>query len=330
MVSPPPRAGRVVAVAGGKGGVGKSLVALNLAVTLGRQGYRTTLIDADLGAPNLHTMLGITRPGPGLGGFIDHEASSLDEIALEVEAAPNLWLVPGSARVGAANINAGQKLRLLRAIARRASDVVIVDVGAGMAWNTVDLVIAADFKLIVMTPQLTSIQNAYAFLKTCVQRVIRRLPEEAAVRRELDERFAGDGGARPIRKVLAELATTDALLAERATDVLSRFGALLFGNMLAQPADDQVLTRMAAMIDDYLMIRAPVLGGLPLADPIRRSIDLRQPFALGRGPADAQAALRRLARGILDADVAALRTAARSGVPARTLPIWIDGDVRAM
>lgn len=207
---------------------------------------------------------------------------------------------------------------------------MIVDVGAGMAWNTVDLVIAADFKLIVMTPQLTSIQNAYAFLKTCVQRVIRRLPEEAAVRRELDERFAGDGGARPIRKVLAELATTDALLAERATDVLSRFGALLFGNMLAQPADDQVLTRMAAMIDDYLMIRAPVLGGLPLADPIRRSIDLRQPFALGRGPADAQAALRRLARGILDADVAALRTAARSGVPARTLPIWIDGDVRAM
>ncbi len=328
MADAAPRAGRLSAVAGGKGGVGKSVVSLNLAVTLGRLGYKTTLVDGDLGAPNLHTMLGINRPGPGLGGFLDHEASTLGDVALPVEAVPNLYLVPGSARVGAANINAGQKLRLLRAIAKLSGDVVIVDVGAGTAWNTIDLVAAADIKLIVMTPQLTSIQNAYAFLKTMVQRLVRRLPEDAATRRELDERFAGDGETRPVQAVVADLRERDPVLADRVVDVLSRLGVMLVGNMLSGPRDAAVFERMAAMISDYLMVRTRVIATLPLSEAVRRSIDQRQPVATARGQAETVAELRRLARTVLDVDVTALRTVARSGVPDRTLPIWIDGELR--
>ncbi|MBL8622539.1 MAG: P-loop NTPase [Myxococcales bacterium] len=323
-----PRAGRLIAVAGGKGGVGKSVVSLNLAVTLGRLGYRTTLVDGDLGAPNLHTMLGITRPGPGLGGFLDHEASTLGDVALPIAAAPNLFLVPGSARVGAANINAGQKLRLLRAIAKLHGDVVIVDVGAGTSWNTIDLVAAADLKLIVMTPQLTSIQNAYAFLKTMVQRLVRRLPEDAATRRALDERLAGDGETRPVQAVVADLRESDPLLADRLIDVLARLGVMLVGNMLTGPGDVAVFDRMAAMISDYLMVRTRVVAALPLSEAVRKSIDHRQPIAAARGHAETQAELRRLARAVLDVDIRALRTVARSGLPDRTLPIWIDGELR--
>jgi len=319
----PPRAGRLIAVAGGKGGVGKSVVSLNLAVTLGRLGYRTTLVDGDLGAPNLHTMLGINRPGPGLGGFLDHEASTLADVALSVDTVPNLQLVPGSARVGAANINAGQKLRLLRAIAKLRADVVIIDVGAGTAWNTIDLVAAADLKLIVMTPQLTSIQNAYAFLKSMVQRLIRRLPEDAATRRELDSRFAGDGETRPVQAVVADLRERDPALADRVVDVLARLGVMLVGNMLTGPRDAAVFERMAAMISDYLMVRARVIATLPLSDSVRRSIDLRHPVAAARGQAETGVELRRLARTVLDVDIAALRSAARGGAPERTLPIWI-------
>ena len=321
------RAGRLIAVAGGKGGVGKSVVSLNLAITLGRLGYRTTLVDGDLGAPNLHTMLNITRPGPGLGGFLDHESAGLPDVALAVDV-PNLTLVPGSARVGSANINAGQKLRLLRAIARLGGDVVIVDVGAGTAWNTIDLVAAADLKLIVMTPQLTSIQNAYAFLKAMVQRVVRKLPEEAAVRRELDARFTGDGETRPVQAVIADLRERDPVLAERLVDVLNRLGVMLVGNMLSGPRDAAVFERMAAMIADYLMVRAPVVAALPLTEAVRRSIDTRQPVATVRGQAETQTELRRLARTVLDVDIGALRTAGRAGMPQRTLPIWIDGDLR--
>ena len=325
----PPRAGRVIAVAGGKGGVGKSVVSLNLAVTLGRLGYRTTILDGDLGSPNLHTMLGINRPGPGLGGFLDHEAGKLEDVAVPIDAVPNLALIPGSARVGAANINAGQKLRLLRAIAKLPGDVVIIDVGAGTAWNTIDLVAAADLKLIVMTPQLTSIQNAYAFLKTTVQRVVRRLPEDAVTRRALEERFSGDGETRPVQQVVAEVRAADPVLADRIVDVLTRFGVMLVGNMLSDAKDEHVLERMSLMISDYLMVRAPLVATLPLSDVIRKSIDLRKPVASSRGQAETQAVLRRLARTVLDVDIAALRTVGRAGVPERTLPIWIDNDLRA-
>jgi len=320
------RTGRVVAVAGGKGGVGKSLIALNLAVMLGRLGYKTTLVDGDLGSPNLHTLLGVTRPGPGLGGYLDHEVETLAEASIAVDA-PNLRIVPGSARPGAANINAGQKLRLLRAIANLGGDVVVVDVGAGTAYNTIDLVIAADLKLLVMTPQLTSLQNAYTFLKACVQRVLRRLPDDAESRNLLDSLLTGDGDGRPVQRAVAILRDDNPVLAAQVIDVLNRFGVLLVGNMLTSDKDHAVLARMSDMISDYLMLQAPIAATLPLTDVIRKSVDYRKPIALADKPADTVAELRRLARTVLDADIARLRTAGRVGGREKTLPIWIERDV---
>ena len=320
------RAGRVIAVAGGKGGVGKSIVALNLAITMGRLGYRTTIVDADLGAPTLHTMLGVTRPGPGLGGFLDQEATSLDDVALDVAGAPNLRLVPGSARNGAANIAAAQKLRLLRALARLGGDVVIVDVGAGTSFNTIDLFAAADLKVVVMTPQLPSLQNAYAFLKACVQRSLRRLPDEAAARRRLDELMGAEGDTRPVQVAVGELVDTDPELALSIVDVLGRFGVVLVGNMLVGERDRDVLARMSTMIGDYLMMQAPLAACLRTSDAVRKSIDTRRPVAMADASPDTTTELRRLARFLLDADVRRLRTAGRKAAAEKTLPIWIERD----
>ncbi len=323
------RAGRVVAVAGGKGGVGKSLVALNLAVMLGRLGYKTTIVDGDLGAPNVHTLLGVIRPGPGLGGYLDHEIETLEEAAIAVDA-PNLRMIAGTARPGAANLNAGQKVRLLKAIANLSGDVVVVDVGAGTAYNTIDLVTAADLKLLVMTPQLTSLQNAYTFLKACVQRVLRRLPDTAEDRRVLDELLTGDGDGRPVQRAVAILRDDNPELAAQVIDVLSRFGVMIVGNMLTAENDHAVLNRISNMISDYLMLQAPIVATLPLSDVTRRSVDLRKPIALTDRPADAVGQLRRLARAVLDADIPRLRQAGRTTEPQKTLPIWVERDLPAV
>ena len=256
------RAGRIIAVAGGKGGVGKSLVALNLAVMLGRLGYKTTIVDGDLGAPNVHTLLGVTRPGVGLGGYLEHQIETLGEAALDV-GLPNLRVVPGTSKAGAANLNAGQKVRLLKAIANLGGDVVIVDVGAGTSYNTIDLVAAADLKLIVMTPQLTSLQNAYTFLKACVQRVLRRLPEDAEARRMFDELLTGDGDGRPVQRAVSILRDEQPALAASVVDVLDRFGVMLVGNMLTSDREHAVLARISDMIADYLMLQAPIVAALP-------------------------------------------------------------------
>jgi len=320
------RSGRVIAVAGGKGGVGKSLVSLNIGVMLGRLGYKTTIIDGDLGAPNVHTLFGVTRPGPGLGGFLDHEVETLAEVAIDV-GAPNLKIIPGTARPGAANINAGQKLKLLRAIANLGGDVVIVDVGAGTSFNTIDLVAAADLKLVVMTPQLTSLQNAYAFLKACVQRALRRLPDDVESRQVLEELLTGEGESRPVQRAVAILRDSHGDLADTVVDVLARFGVMLVGNMTTSERDHAVFARMSNMISDYLMIQAPVVATLPLCDAIRKSVDTRSPVALADRPVEIVSSLRNLARCILDADVKRLRVAGRASAAERTLPIWVERDL---
>src|ERR1043165_6429481 len=140
---------RIIAVAGGKGGVGKSTIAANLALALGRLGHRVTLVDADLGAANLHTMFGLLNPTNGLAAFLDHSVETLNALKTRV-CLPTLTLIPGTSRPGAANLNKADKLRMIDAIARLDADCVIVDVGAGTSFNVVDFVAAADHKLFVL------------------------------------------------------------------------------------------------------------------------------------------------------------------------------------
>ena len=128
-----------VAVGGGKGGVGKSVVAANLACAMAELGFRTILVDADLGSANQHTLFGIDRPGVTLQALIDRKIETLEE-AVTPTPYGRLFLVPGSgAVVGAANVAHGQKLKLIRHIARLDADAIIIDCGAGTSYNVVDL-----------------------------------------------------------------------------------------------------------------------------------------------------------------------------------------------
>ena len=151
---------RIISVGGGKGGVGKSVVSANLAVAMAQAGARVVLVDGDLGAPNQHTLFGLTRPGPGLEAFLSGATETLAAVALPT-LVPGLSLVPGAGgEVGTANLPTARKLKLIRHLRSLDADVVMVDVGAGVSFNVLDLFDAADLKVVVTTPQLTSAQNA--------------------------------------------------------------------------------------------------------------------------------------------------------------------------
>ena len=123
-----PAAARILSVGGGKGGVGKSVIAANLAVDMARAGAKTILVDADLGAANLHTLFDLRRAGRTLNELFTHEIESLEEAMVDV-GVPNLRLIPGSsATAGAANLKHAQKLKLVRQLQGLEADVVIIDV----------------------------------------------------------------------------------------------------------------------------------------------------------------------------------------------------------
>jgi len=322
MAAPPrPTVPRIIAVAGGKGGVGKSTIALNLAAALARLGHRVTLIDADLGAANLHTMLGVVNPTSGLGDFLDHRVETLDALKTPV-LLPTLTLVAGTSRPGAANLGKLDKLRMLSAIARLDADCVVLDVGAGASFNVVDFVAAADHKLLVLTPQLPSLHNAYALLKACVHRVVRRLALDDVEQGLVDSALGHDTRARTIGQLLDVLRPLDAVLADRIADTLARFGVAIVANQVETTADAGALGRMSPLILDHLKIQAPLVAA------VRRSAALAGGLRAGAGSLaadDGAAAFRKLAQALLRTDLEQLRGIERITAQ-HTQPLWVQRD----
>ncbi|HEY4243366.1 MAG TPA: P-loop NTPase [Kofleriaceae bacterium] len=317
---------RIIAVTGGKGGVGKSTVAANLALALGRLGHRTVIIDADLGAANLHTMMGVLRPSTGLADFLDKTVDRLDDVELKL-GLPGVSLIAGTSRPGAANLASGPKLRLLRAIAKLDTDCVIVDVGAGTSFNVIDLVAAADLKVFVLTPHLPSLHNAYAQLKAIVHRVVRRLASDDVGESLVDSALGHETKARTIPQLLDVVEQLDAPLADGIRGTLRRLGVGIVANQLDTPADAAAIARMVPLMYDQLGVRAPVLA------EIRRVRELAGGLSAGgrtlapRGDETASA-FRTLAQAVLAPDLATLRGEAPA-MRAGTIPLWIARALEA-
>lgn len=166
---------KIWAVGGGKGGVGKSIISTLLAFWLTRMGKRTILVDMDLGGANLHTLLGIKSPPRTLNDFITRKYDSLEDICLSPEI-ENLRFISGAGQIlSLANPKFAQKVKLIKGIFKLDADYVLLDLGAGTSFNTLDFFLVAHKKIAVLTPQPTAIQNAYGFVRNSVYRRLSQL-----------------------------------------------------------------------------------------------------------------------------------------------------------
>ena len=166
---------KIVAVGGGKGGAGKSVFSTIMAFWLARTGNRTVLMDVDLGGANLHTLLGIKSPDRTLNDFITRKFDELEDICIDTSE-KNLRLISGASDVlSLANPHFSQKVKLMTHLSRLDADYVVLDLGAGTSFNVLDFFLIAHKKIIVLTPEPTSIQNAYIFVRNAVYRKLSRL-----------------------------------------------------------------------------------------------------------------------------------------------------------
>jgi flagellar biosynthesis protein FlhG len=160
---------RSIAVTSGKGGVGKSNIALLLAQSLARCGKRVLLFDADLGLANIHILLGM-NPRHNLSHVVNGECG-LEEI---VCGGPGgISIIPGASGVEAmANLDAVALESLVRALTKLEArhDFMIIDIGAGIGQASMRISAAADTALLVLTPEPTSLADAYATAKVLFSR----------------------------------------------------------------------------------------------------------------------------------------------------------------
>lgn len=162
------RSSHVIAVTSGKGGVGKSNVALNLSILLSAAGNRVALLDGDLGLANLDVL--VDAPVRANLAHVVAGKRKLDEVVVELPC--GVQLVPGASGLSRmADLNEFQRSRLLDQLVtlEEQNDVIIIDTGAGIGRNVLGLATGADTVLVVATPEPTSVTDAYAMVKVLAQ-----------------------------------------------------------------------------------------------------------------------------------------------------------------
>jgi flagellar biosynthesis protein FlhG len=155
---------RVVAVTSGKGGVGKTNLALGLAITLARAGYGVMLMDGDMGLANVDVVLGLS-PQYDLSHVVRGE-KGLNEIV--TEGPYGLKIVPGSSGIGEfANLDPLAMTRLFREVTLldKTMDFLFIDTGAGISNQVMPYLLSSREILLVTTPEPTALADAYSLIK---------------------------------------------------------------------------------------------------------------------------------------------------------------------
>jgi flagellar biosynthesis protein FlhG len=277
----PGHKGRIVAVGGGKGGIGKSLVSANLAIELARRGRRVVLVDADLGGANLHTCLGIDQPRRTLSDFIERRVERIDDVASPTGIA-NLSLISGATdHLDVANPRHAQKMRLLRHLHQLDVEYAILDLGAGTSQIVLDFFLVSDAGVLVLVPEPTSIENAYRFIKAAYWRRLRSVAGVFGYELLLRALLESGTFRSPVELVQA-VAERDPEAAENLLWQLEAFRPRLVVNQARTSQDVEVGAAVASAWRRYFGLAMDYLGAIDYDDDVWRAVRARRPLLLER------------------------------------------------
>ncbi len=288
------------AIAGGKGGVGKSFVCSNLGIDLASRGNSVVLVDADFGGPNLHTFIGLSTSIISVSDFIKSNQLKLDDILLPTGIA-NLKLASGAHDVmGMANLNIVQQNKLVKAIRSLNVDYVLIDLGAGAAAYTLDLFLTADKGILVTAPEPTSVENTYRFVKTAFYRKLKtviRQPEVKAFLEKITESKSEENPRTPA-ELVSEISDINIRAGETLKYELATFNPKLVLNQVRTPSDVRIGFSMGQACRKYFGVNIGYVGFIEHDSLVIQSIRQRRPVILNAPDSGAASCIARVGQNI--------------------------------
>jgi flagellar biosynthesis protein FlhG len=292
----------VWAIGGGKGGIGKTFMAVNVAAVAARSGRKVVLIDADLGGANLHTCLGVKAGSRvNLSDYFEDRVQDLEKAAIETSV-PGLRLIMGAlAHTGTAETTYEQRAQLVKAVRELKADLVIFDLAAGMDRSTLDFFLEADESMLVTTPEPTAIENAYAFLRAAFFRRLghglRTSPVKEVVRVAMDQR--NERGIRTPTDLIREIDKVDPEEGARFRQLMASFSPRLVVNQIRSRDEVKIGFSISSVCRKYFGIEVDYLGYVNYDDLIWRSVKERQPLVLAYPKSDGAVYVRQIVRKML-------------------------------
>jgi len=269
-------------IGGGKGGSGKSFITTNMGICLSKLGFRVMLVDADLGGANLHTFLGISPPDLSLSDFIKKRVSHLREVLIPT-AIPNLQLLTGAQDLlNAVDAKSVQKQKLVRSIQNLDSDTILVDLGAGNSLSVLDFFLMSDGGILVVTPEPTSIENAYRFLKSAFYRRLKHSVFSSSVKALIDDAMdrKNEMGIQNPHDFVKAVRRIDEGDAQRIIEEADTFHPNLILNQVRSKKDIEVGFSIRSACLKYFGIHLHYLGYIVYDQEVSQSIRRRRPLVL--------------------------------------------------
>lgn len=270
----------IIPIASGKGGVGKSVVSTNLAASLALRGNNVILCDLDLGAANLHTILGLKNNSAGFGHFIQKQELHLSPLLQETGITGLRFLAGDCLFPGTANMDFFIKKKLIKELSEIEADYLILDLGAGATFNTLDFFLLTHNAFIVSTLEVTSILNAYSFIKAALFRYFFRIfPPKSGERNIITEgtKKRMEGVEISFADILNEVASAYPESGKKAFEELSIFRPQIILNMGKSRSDLDMATRLRSLVKSKLNLTVDFTGFIPTDDSVSMSIAKRVP-----------------------------------------------------
>jgi flagellar biosynthesis protein FlhG len=296
---------KIIPVASGKGGVGKTVLAANLSLALAKSGKSTVVVDLDLGGSNLHTCLGMKNTHPGIGNFLSDGGLRFSDI---VQKTPydNLRFVAGDVLVSCmADVQFSQRRRIITSILELDADYVLIDLGSGTASGVLDYFLISNSGFVVTTTQTVSILNAYGFLKNLVFRFLMRALASNKVASSYLKKIVKErrpDSAPSCQEIIEEIHGKDRETGEKVRMYLSVLKPKLVVNMVRSPEELDIVEKLRDTVQKNLMIEIECMG-IVFHDPqVEKSFADHAPLVAASGDALASKEIERIALRIVQSD----------------------------